>query len=303
MIHWSASSVTGHLTLDLLISRSLCLATTSNFLSSSTTGFSTTANLPEKTRLPTPRAPIMARRVDPLLRATPPYEFESHKTKILCKAAAHDHGTVDFDGFPPELKDIMYEYMHLQVVEEASHQLKYRYNPAPSCLQKVSKKFAEASNKRIPHGQIRNFEITQRNLVFPPEEQQFFFTKSQAGPWTDSTYLTLNFNINNGTPDGKFEDTLVDLLCWIRRIIDKWHDRRGGNTPRVESDVTVRFWLCSMEAYVKFYPLINREWELIDDYKDCGIVSAIAQGSRRGFTSTKTTSRSQTRLVLLRSRS
>jgi aromatic ring-opening dioxygenase catalytic subunit (LigB family) len=32
---------------------------------------------------------------------------------MLCKAAAHDHGTVDFDGFPPELKDIMYEYMHL----------------------------------------------------------------------------------------------------------------------------------------------------------------------------------------------
>jgi hypothetical protein len=30
------------------------------------------------------------------------------------------------------------------------------------------------------------------------------------------------------------------------------------------SDVTVRFWLCSMEAYDKFYPLINREWELID---------------------------------------
>jgi hypothetical protein len=30
------------------------------------------------------------------------------------------------------------------------------------------------------------------------------------------------------------------------------------------SDVTVGFWLCSMEAYDKFYPLINREWELID---------------------------------------
>jgi hypothetical protein len=183
---------------------------------------------------------------------------------MLCKAAAHDHGTVDFDGFPPELKDILYEYMHLQVIKEASHQLKYRYNPAPSCLQKVSKKFAEASNKRIPHGQIRNFEITQRNLVFLPAEQQFFFTKSQAGSWTDSTHLTLNFTINDGTLDGKFEDALIDLLCWICSIIDKWHNRRGGNTPRVESDVTVRFWLCSMEAYDKFYPLINREWELID---------------------------------------
>ena len=92
--------------------------------------------------------------------------------------------------------------MHLIETEELSHQLKYRYHPAASCLQVLSKSVAKASKKRIQRDQVRPFEITQRNLIFMPEDQPAF-CDSQAGFWARSTNLVLNFNIND-TPDDMF---------------------------------------------------------------------------------------------------
>ena len=71
--------------------------------------------------------------------------------------------------------------------------------------------------------------------------------------------LTLNFNINEACNNSfrDFRDTVDDLLIWIRYIIDDWHDRRGNDTPREDSDVIVRFWLCSMKAYDQCKPVIK----------------------------------------------
>ena len=114
----------------------------------------------------------------------------------------------------------MHEYMHHLVIEQPAPQLKYRYNPAPSCIQLVSKRFATASNKRLIKGdQVRTFEITQRNLIFLPDHQDFSCYNGQVGSWRDSMQLVLNFKINE-ILDDMFRMMVHDLLHWIRCSID-----------------------------------------------------------------------------------
>lgn len=160
--------------------------------------------------------------------------------------------------------------MHHLEIEQLALQLKYRYNPAPSCVQRVSKLFAKASNKYLSRDQVRTFEVTQRNLIFLPGNQYFTYRNGQAGSWRDSTQLVLKFNINE-IQDEMFRDMVGDLLHWIRGSIDSWHSRQGDETPKKEGDAIVRFWVCSMYAYNQFKPVVNELWELTANNVDSGI--------------------------------
>jgi hypothetical protein len=187
------------------------------------------------------------------------------------KAASPSHETLRFDDFPAELQDMMHEYMHHVKTEHIAPQLKYRFTPASSMRPNlVSKRFAEANKKCFRDDQDRTFEITQKNLLFTPDHQDFSYYHCQARSWRSSTQLILNFNINE-ILDDMFREMVDDLLQWIRGSIDDWHSRQGPNIPGEEGDVIVRFWVCSMDAYDQFKPIVNELWELTSDDVDSGI--------------------------------
>ena len=50
-----------------------------------------------------------------------------------------------------------------------------------------------------------------------------------------------------------------------------YHSRQGDDTREEDGDVTVRFWVCSMDAYDEFKPIINKLWELTVNNVDSGV--------------------------------
>lgn len=151
-----------------------------------------------------------------------------------------------FSKLPLELRCIIYDELLSQLQQEVktTHQrLTIRYRPSPRPVQQISKEFAQEFNKRMKRMLLDSFtpryEITQRNLVFVPEDQDWSLRPEQGIPFGSDVPFVLNFNIykNPGKEYmGLFGQELRELLDWISGIVRCWHARLYRASRKTDSE-------------------------------------------------------------------
>jgi hypothetical protein len=85
-------------------------------------------------------------------------------------------------GFPLrklalEIRDMIYDDIHHQEDVKNVGQLVVRYTPSPARLQRVGREFADEFNRRYPWDKIHGLEITQKKMIFLPENQSHILPK------------------------------------------------------------------------------------------------------------------------------
>jgi hypothetical protein len=209
-----------------------------------------------------------------------------------------------FFKLPFELRCIIYDELLSQLQQEVKtthQQLTIRYRPSRRPVQQISKEFAGEFNKRMKRLPLDSltpkYEITQRNLVFVPEDQDWSLRPEQGIPHGSDVPFVLNLNIyKNASKEciGHFRQELRELLDWITGIVRCWHarlDRASRKTDSEKDDassdtdsekndassdtdsvtdtddapVVVCFWFCSMGTYEMFKPELEELWELTSE--------------------------------------
>ena len=206
----------------------------------------------------------------------------------------HDTTRKGFFKLPPELRCIVYDGILRQLPPEVKttyQQLTVRYRPSLRPYQQVSREFAVEFNKRMQRIPLNSltpkYEVTQRNLVFVADDQDWDLYPEQGIPYGSDVPFVLNFNFNKNV---KKEDIrylsgeLRELLDCIVGIVSCWHFRlyRASKKPDSETEdassdtnsdtdtddapVVVRFWFCSMKVYGMFKPELEEFWELTSEF-------------------------------------
>jgi hypothetical protein len=175
---------------------------------------------------------------------------------------------------PLELRDMIYDDIHQQEdVRVVGGQLIARYTPSPARYQRVGKEIAHEINRRLPPNQIHRLEVTQKNMIFLPENQNWVLPEKML-PQGKDAILTMNFNINEGPEDIQREG-IQELFEWIDNFVRSWNPHsEPSDSPTHETSmpVTLRFWFCSMEAFDLFASYLDVILDDHDRLHDCSTI-------------------------------
>ena len=175
---------------------------------------------------------------------------------------------------PLELRDMIYDDIHQQEeVRVVGGQLIVRYTPSPARYQRVGKEIAHEINRRLPPNRIHRLEVTQKNMIFLPENQNWILPEKML-PQGKDAMLTMNFNINEGSEDIQREMT-QELFEWINDFVCSWdpHSEPSDSAAHETSmPVNLRFWFCSMEAFDHFASYLDVIFDDQERLHDCSTI-------------------------------
>jgi hypothetical protein len=175
---------------------------------------------------------------------------------------------------PLELRDMIYDDIHQQEdVRVVGGQLIVRYTPSPARYRRAGKEIAHEINRRLPPNQIHRLEVTQKNMIFLPENQNWILPEKML-PQGKDALLTMNFNINEGPEDIEREKT-EELFEWIDNFVISWNPHSESyDSPVRETSMhaTLPFWFCSMEAFDLFASYLDMIYYDRERIHDCSTI-------------------------------
>lgn len=169
---------------------------------------------------------------------------------------ATEKDSFDLQGLPQEIRDMIYDDIHQQEdVMTVGNQLIVRYTPSPARFQRVSKGFANEINRRTPRNPVHKLEVTQKNIIFLPDDVSRVLPEKMFPDCTDAL-LAMNFNIKE-IPEHLQREMANKLLEWLDDFVGVWNlycDPPDSVAFKASLTVTIRLWFCSMEVFDKYLP-------------------------------------------------
>ena len=177
----------------------------------------------------------------------------------------------DLQGLAPELRDMVYDEIHQQEdIMAYGNQLIVRYTSPPARYERVSRGFANEINRRTPRNPVHKLEITQKNIIFLPDDESWNLPEKVFPDLTDGL-LTMNFNINE-SPENTQREMADKLFEWLDDFVGVWEiycEPPDSAAFEASLPVTLRLWFCSMEVFDKYLPDLDdilRDKDQLQDF-------------------------------------